>query len=277
LRSIRSTILPILLCLCFGCREEILSDFRGERVVAVTGMLTDLDTTHWVRVAWSVTNLSEKDGNGNPLSEPVDSAIVTLYEDGREIQHFMQDSLPGYYALRHFKATPGKYYELKVEIPGVETCYAGDTLEAAPAISGVNTRYLYEIASGNQTVAVFNPLLHFEDPVGRDYYMIPAEEPGQTDYVISDAGFNGQYLRVESPRPIISYGTGNSEQRKVSLYRISETSYQFLDAVSKQNDADGGIFKPLPVVPVGNIRAEKLSKAVGVFIVAGVSTKMFYF
>lgn len=236
--------------LLFSCEEVVDLDIdQSTPQIVIEGLLTNKDTTHYVKVSKSIqfyeTGLL-----------PVENAKVTVKSDAQTYTYTYNpegyDSLQGYYfSDMAFAANIDGVYTLSVDVDGVEY-EATDTL-----------RYVTEIDS-LEVVLAPNPSKNDVEE-GRIYQVILfAEEPQETDdfyqfqffrndtlitstnniYVFSDDALGDRLDGLPSP---VLFKEG--EKASVEIYSLTKEQYLFYADLVNILNSDGGMFSPPPANP----------------------------
>ncbi|MVT08962.1 DUF4249 family protein [Chitinophaga tropicalis] len=291
----------VFLLLIVACREKTDFQFPGDRGFAIEGLLTNKDTTQWVRITEVSGNLYNDGitgihpervvkGVANARVYIIESdirgeiSIINLHLDssrydtrpgvgGRDTVYF------GYYIVEHFKGTPGRTYTLTIDIDstwaGPASFTASEVLKEAPEIDSITGRYA-TVFQDNAWNYYFHPRVYFRDiPWQKDYYMLRNEDEEDQLLVVDDSyAASGRAFSPELPSNK-RVGTSNSVNVTVSIYNISKGAFTFHKAIADQQQSDGGVFRPLSYLPAGNIterNEERGIKRLGYFMVAGVKT-----
>ncbi|HJT74504.1 MAG TPA: DUF4249 family protein [Chitinophaga sp.] len=291
----------VFLLLIVACRKKTDFQFSGDVGFAIEGLLTDKDTTQWVRVTEIPNNLYNDGITGihpDIAVKGVAGAMVYITESDRTgIQRLIKLHLDstrydtrfgvggrdtvylGYYIVEHFKGIPGKTYTLTVYLypgwGGITSFTASEVLREAPEIDSIAGRYT-SVFQNNAWDYYFRPRVYFRDnPWQKDYYMLRNEDEKDQLLVVDDNYAINKALSPELPSNK-RVGTSNSVNVTVSIYNISKQAFAFHKAIADQQQSDGGVFRPLSYLPEGNIVGESGNggiKGLGYFMVAGVKTK----
>lgn len=126
-----------------------------------------------------------------------------------------------------------------------------------------------------------NNLIDFEMLVDRkkNYYLITTTEPDgipkpgeEEHFIVLDDSYIADGIASPELPSTSTYGTEQDAVTfEISIYSISEKAYTFYKSINRQQQSDGGLFKPLPYLPRGNFSG-MTPAPLGFFLVAGVNT-----
>lgn len=246
----RLLILFTMVLVFTSCEEVVDLDIdQSTPQVVIEGMLTNRDTTQYVKVSRSIQFYE------TGLNPVVDASI--LVTDGMQVFSYThnpggKDSLNGYYFSDvPFAGSTGEAYTLTVDVNGVEYV-ATDTMKSVTEIDSLGV--------------ILAPNPDKEDEAeGRIYQVLLfAEEPSETEdyygfqffrndtlitstnnvYVFDDDALGDRLDGLPSP---VLFKEG--EKAGVEIYSLTREQYLFYTDLANILNSDGGMFSPPPANP----------------------------
>ena len=231
----RSRLLHQLVCtfVLASCVSPLdrFAEYSGGQIV-ISGQVSSLEENNVIYVG--------RTSDRHRLPEPVEGALVTLYEDGNISFNFSEDpEVRGKYLLPNFQGTPGHTYQIEVALPDGETFSSAP--EKMPVLIGNDDVY-YSIEKEEFTD---------EDGIVADRYFIKiytshalpsAEEPVflkwhvEEVYILSPTDFPDPFGNV----PPSCYIDQPVDPQRIVLFStegIKATSIPDLLVASRQVDA----------------------------------------
>ncbi len=255
--------------LFFSCEKVVEIDInQSDPQIVIEGLLTDVDTTHFVKVSRSI-QFYEIGLNA------VADAVIKVVGDGNVYNYSHNpmaiDSMDGYYFSDiEYAGKVGVNYTLSVDVQG--TNYrANDTLRFVTPIDSLS----YSIAPNpseedEQDGKIYQAILYAKEPQGsEDYYQFQFYRDHEliaypdNIYVFSDVGIGSTLNGLPSP---VLYRKG--ELASIKMLSISREQFLFYSDLANLLNTDGGMFSPPPANP----RNTFTNNALGLWQVSAMST-----
>ncbi len=255
--------------LFYSCEKVVEIDI-GQSVpqVVIEGILTNVDTTHFVKVSKSIpfyeTGLSV-----------VTDAIITVTGNGQVYNYthnpMVLDSMKGYYfSDDKYEGIIGNDYTLSVDVQGVNYS-ANDTLRFVTPIDSLSFTIAAQISEEDEEDGkIYQAILYANEPQeSEDFYQFQFYRDNEliaypdNIYVFSDVAFGPSLNGLRSP---VLFREG--ELATVKLLSISREQYLFYSDLANLLNTDGGMFSPPPANP----RNTFTNNALGLWQVSAMST-----
>lgn len=318
-RNIFILLLIVTCCSCTEEFDTSLSN-SGRRLV-VEGTITDQDGPYYIKLTWSLNQPPHHSVNvREDLFEPVKNATIVIYDDYQNIDTLIpsievegynydpdrgyyyvyhnpvsntydtiflsiMDYAPvydrGFYKTTHFKAVPGRFYYLRIEVNN-RIYTASDYMHFVPEIDSLSVIKRVCEKDGEE---YFVPLLYFYEPQNEtNYFLIQlVDELDSRVYsinrlwefsILSDEFLqpyvNGIVIENgQSPDGLSFYYYSPGMTITVTLSSLSFGAYQYYYSLIEQFKNDGGGYSPAPSSPPTNIS----NGALGFFRGSATSTK----
>ncbi len=242
--------LLIVFILSVGCEKVVEIDI-GQSIpqVVIEGLLTDVDTTHFVKVSRSIQFY------GTGLNTITD-AIVTVVGNGQTYNYTHNpmaiDSMNGYYFSDvEYAGKIGAYYTLLVDVDGANF-KATDTLRYVTSIDSLSVSKASSMSDEDeQDGKIYEVLLYASEPKEtEDFYQFQFYRDKElitypdNIYVFSDVALGPTLNGLASP---VLFREG--ELASVKIYSLSKEQYVFYTDLSNLLNTDGGMFSPPPANP----------------------------
>ncbi len=265
----KSTIIVLaVFALSFACEKVVELDVQQSTTqMVIEGLLTDRDTTHFVKVSRSIQFY---DIGVNPVTD----AIISVSGEGQTYTYshnpFDIDSMKGYYFSDVvYAGKVGATYTLDVEVEGVNYS-ATDTMYYVTSIDSLSIALaLNPSEEDEEDDKIYQVLLYANEPKEtEDYFQFQFYRNKEliaypnTIYVFSDVGLGPTLNGLPSP---VLFKEG--ELASVKIYSLSKEQYLFYSDLANLLNTDGGMFSPPPANP----RNTFTNGALGLWQVSAVS------
>ncbi|MEN8249538.1 MAG: DUF4249 domain-containing protein [Bacteroidota bacterium] len=250
-----------------ACEEVIELDInQSPPQLVIDGILTDEDTTHYVRITKS------SEFGSNEAINVTDGLVEVSDELGNVFNYTHNpsgvDSLQGYYfSDQPFAAREYGVYELDVTVEG-NNYFALDTLRPISDIDSLTVEIdpMADFFPDNDGM-IYQVKLYADEPLETvDFYYFrfyrdSVIEARDQVYVFDDRILNGSLDGLPSP---INFREG--EMASVEIYSLTRQQFVYFMDLSNLLNNDGGMFSPPPANPRTNIQGG----ALGLFQVSGI-------
>ena len=254
--------------LFMSCEEVVVLDLdQSQPKLVIEGMLTNKDTTHFVKVSQSI-QFYETGLN------PVLNAIIRVEGGGEEFLYSHNpmglDSMNGYYYSDiTYAGKIGEAYTLSVEVNGV-TYAAEDTMLNVTQIDSLSFQLANDPSEEDELDGkIYEALLYAAEPQETDdYYQFQFLRGNEliaypnNIYVFSDVALGSTLNGL--PSPVLFR---ENEMAKVQIYSLTREQYVFYTDLANILNSDGGMFSPPPANP----RNTFTNEALGLWQVSAVS------
>ncbi|MCF6359438.1 MAG: DUF4249 domain-containing protein [Cyclobacteriaceae bacterium] len=252
-------ILLIVLASSFGCEKVVEIDI-GQSIpqIVIEGLLTDRDTTHFVKVSRSIQFYEIG-------LAPVTDAIITVNGDGETYNYTHNpmaiDSMNGYYfSDLEYAGKIGADYLLSVDVAGVNYS-ATDTMHFVTPIDSLSFSIAAHMSEEDeQDGKIYQLLLYAAEPQDtEDFYQFQFYRDSNliaypdNIYVFSDVALGSSLNGLPSP---VLFRKG--EMAGVRIFSISREQYIFYTDLANLLNTDGGMFSPPPANPRNTFSNEAL-------------------
>jgi len=252
----------------FSCEEVVVLDLnQSQPQFVIEGMLTNKDTTHFVKVSQSI-QFYETGLN------PVLNAIIRVEGGGEEFMYSHNpmgiDSMKGYYFSDiPYAGKVGEAYTLNVNVNGVNYA-AEDTMLSVTPIDSLSFQLADHPSEEDEMDGkIYEVILYAGEPQGTDdYYQFQFLRGNEliaytnNIYVFSDVILGPSLNGLPSP---VLFREG--EMAKVQIYSLTREQYVFYTDLSNILNSDGGMFSPPPANP----RNTFTNDALGLWQVSAIS------
>ena len=243
----------VLLIAVFGliaCEEVVDLDInQSTPQIVIEGLLTNKDTTHYVKVSRSI-QFYESGLN------PVTDATITV-SNGSQVYLYSHnpgavDSLNGYYFSDvAYAGSIGEAYTLSVNVGGIEYM-ATDTLKNVTEIDSLAVVLAPNPDEDDEAEGRIYQVLLFaeEPPATEDFYQFQFFRNDtlitstNNVYVFDDDALGDRLDGLPSP---VLFKEG--EKAGVEIYSLTKEQYLFYTDLSNILNSDGGMFSPPPANP----------------------------
>ncbi len=265
----KSTIIALtVFMLSFACEKVIELDIQQSTTqVVIEGLLTDKDTTHFVKVSRSI-QFYETGLN------PVTDAIISVSGEGQTYTYshnpFGIDSMKGYYFSDvSYAGKVGATYRLDVDVESINYS-ATDTLHYVTPIDSLSISLALNPSEEDEKDGkIYQVLLYANEPKEtEDYYQFQFYRNKKlvtyidNIYVFSDIALGPTLDGLPSP---VLFRKG--ELASVKIYSLSREQYLFYSDLENLLNTDGGMFSPPPANP----RNTFSNNALGLWQVSAIS------
>jgi hypothetical protein len=313
-------LLLMIICFsCTEEFDTKLSD-SGRRLV-VEGTITDQAGPYYIRLTWSTNEPPHHSGDiKEDLYDPVKDALVVIHDEfgnvdtlipSFEVEGYYYDPDRGYYNILYnqlsntydtmfisimdfapvydrgfykttnFKAVPGRYYYLHIELNGI-IYTASDYMHFVPEIDSLS---IIKRVSEKDGEIYYVPLLYFYEPQDENnYYLIEIVQYNELSSRIYSANrlwefsiLSDEFLQPYVNGIVIENGQSPdgynlyiySASPSITLSSLSFNAYQYYKALIEQFKNDGGAYSLAPSSPPTNIS----NGALGFFRASAISEK----
>ncbi len=266
-----------------SCTEKIDIDFEdAEQILVVEGSITDIDTTHWVKLSYTQNVLGS-----DQIDYTVESgATVTLFENETLIdtlefnadnERFETDkfgTIGNKYSIKIITEDGTNYYsedeEMRRKVP-IDTIWSEfvegssfqedaytvfiETLEP----EGLGDNYQWKIYVNDEFLSNPEDILYAQDDlvdgnVINEWDIFDMDEEEYDEYALKGSDPNSVNVRIEQAS-------------------INRSYREFLHLIDEQVNGAGNLFSPPPAEIRGNIRKDvaKLERAQGYFFTASIA------
>ena len=257
-----------LISFAVSCEEVVELDIeQSTPQVVIEGLLTNIDTIHYVKVSRSI-QFYEVGLN------PVLDAIVNVSGEGNVYSYSHNpnaiDSLDGfYYSDIPYAGTIGEAYTLSVDIDGANYD-AMDTMRYVTDIDSLSFQLATNPSEEDEADGkIYQALLYASEPEEtEDYYQFQFFRDNEliaypdNIFVFSDVAFGPNLDGLPSP---VLFREG--ELASVKIYSLTREQYIFYTDLANLINSDGGMFSPPPANP----RNTFSNSALGLWQVSAVS------
>jgi hypothetical protein len=253
----------------FGCEEVVTLDInQAAPKLVIDGLITNEDTTHFVRI----TKSGDFYGSGG---KNVMDAIVEVRDNLGNIFSYTHnpegyDSLNGYYfSDQQFAGKEQRIYNLSVTVES-QIFTASDTLRPITTIDSLSIQVDSRAADDPESEGeIYQVLLYAKEPQETvDFYYFKfyrnniIEVTDNNVYVFDDRLLGNSLNGLPSP---ILFKQG--ELAAVEIYSLTREQFVYFMDLANILNSDGGMFSPPPANPRSNISGG----ALGLFQVSGIS------
>lgn len=261
-------IFSVVIILFSACEETIELDVdQVPPVYVVDALLTNKDTTHYVKLTKSIGFYENKKS-----PQVKDAEVEVRDNEGNSYQYIYSDEDSAYLSEQPFQGIIGNIYNLTIDVDG-NTITASDTLRPVSPI----TRLQWKIDKREK-----------EDPDKKDYFYevtLTAKEPQDVkNYYLFKVYRNDSIQRFDSETGVFvtdDVGVGEEidnfpgpvfykegDTATFELYSLSKMTFRFYSDLSAILNNDGGMFSSIPANPYNNLSNNNV---VGCFQVSSVS------
>lgn len=258
----------VVIGMLFSCEEVVVLDLEQSKPqLVIEGMLTNIDTTHFVKVSQSI-QFYETGLN------PVLNATISVEGGGEEYLYSHNpmgiDSMNGYYySDLSYAGSIGEAYTLQVELNGVNYT-AVDTMKFVTPIDSLSFKVASDPSDEDKADGkIYEAILYANEPQEtEDYYQFQFLRDNMliaypdNIYVFSDVLLGPSLNGLPSP---VLFREG--ELASVQIYSLSREQYIFYTDLANLLNSDGGMFSPPPANP----RNTFTNNALGLWQVSAVS------
>ncbi|GGZ31498.1 hypothetical protein GCM10007049_25840 [Echinicola pacifica] len=251
-----------------SCQEEVYLEVgEGPELPVIEGIWTNNSIYNQVRV--TRTKNYYDSASYRPIA---DANVYLIYEENaRKIRFEYSEQTKTYLPVFNEEGRPGRRYSLHVEIGQNHYRSSGILLES-PQIDSLSYVYKEERA--------FRPKgyylkVHGKIPFAEDnFYRIRVNRndtllTGRSDYLLFDDTFGTAAFENGFELESIPFRKG--DEARLSVYRLNESAYDYLQGMLGLLYNDGGLFTPPPQNPISNIELLDGDRpALGYFMVGSV-------
>jgi len=251
-----------------ACEETIELDIdQTQPVYVVEGLVTNEDTTHFVKLSRSI-------GFYDDSEPPIVSDATVLVKDneGNTYSYVYSPSDSAYLSTESFQGKTGNIYNLEINVDG-NTITATDTLRPVSPIERLQWKIDEEEQEDPEDEGYFYEVtLTAKEPQDtEDFYLFKVYRNGELQifdeetgvFVTDDVGVGEKIDNYPGPVYYKEEDTATFE-----LYSLTQTSFRFFSDLSFLLNNDGGMFSSIPANPYTNLRGERV---VGYFQVSSVT------
>ena len=272
-------IIALIGILFSGCEMTIPVELPEQEPKIVVNSLFAPDKPEWIIKVYKSKGMYET-GDYTPL----ENATVNLYKDEVFLETVVYSStFSGYRVHQDFLPVPGATYTIKVDVPGMESVEATETVPEAIKINSITINRNVRLNKENQYES--DIIINFDDPSGdRDYYGLmvntyhfgqkmegasfKSADPAFTDEsytfdsedyryfccekaIFSDEFFDGKNYNLTITME--QFALENSSVLEIELYTINRSYYLYTTSSQLQMNNRGNPFAE-PVIIFNNIK-----------------------
>lgn len=268
-----------------SCTDTIELDLDdAKKILVVEGSMTNIDTTHWVKLSYTTNVFSSDQTNFKEES----GALVTLYENGALIDtmEFNMDNerfetekfgtIGNSYSIRIVTVDGTSYFseeeELRREVP-IDTIWTqfeeGDGFEDDAYVVYIETHEPEGKGDNYQWKTYVNGefLSDPEEMILAPDDLVDGNDITDWDIFEMDEEDYDEYAATGSNNDVVNV--------RIEQASITKPYREFLQLIQEQTVRSGGLFSPPPAEIRGNVRknVNGLERAQGYFFTATLSSK----